>query len=269
MSELLVDGFFPHCQPTDRPQRQRASGFREIGLPFESDTAITRHLAAFLQAHGEEPGEPVRPTHVLFNGGVFKAEALQGPALGGAGPMVRAANRRRGCLRASTTWTMPLPAGRPITAGRSSAAACASAAAPPGRITWASKRRGWPCRARRGRCGRCAWRPIGMEEGTEAEVPSDEIGLVVGEPAHFRFFSSSVRKADRPGDLLSAWTPDELRRDRLAGSRLAAPTNRSTSRTCRCVFTLGSPSWACWSLWCVSTASEKRWKLEFSVREEA
>ena len=81
VSDLLVDGFFPHCRPTDRPQRQQASGFREIGLPFEADTAVTRHLAAFLQAHGEEPGEPVRPTHVLFNGGVFKAEALKGRLL--------------------------------------------------------------------------------------------------------------------------------------------------------------------------------------------
>ena len=52
--------------------------------------------------------------------------------------------------------------------------------------------------------------PIGMEEGTETDVPSAEIGLVVGEPAHFRFFSSSVRKSDRPGDVLTAWTPDEL-----------------------------------------------------------
>ena len=76
VGDLLIDGFFPHCQPTDRPKRQRASGFREIGLPFESDTAITRHLAAFLQSHGEE-GKPARPTHVLLNGGVFKAQSLQ------------------------------------------------------------------------------------------------------------------------------------------------------------------------------------------------
>ena len=41
-------------RPTGRCGK-RASGFREIGLPFESDTAITRHLAAFLQAHGDGP----------------------------------------------------------------------------------------------------------------------------------------------------------------------------------------------------------------------
>ena len=49
-----------------------------------------------------------------------------------------------------------------------------------------------------------------MEEGTAVDVPSQEIGLVVGEPAHFRFFSSSVRKQDQPGNLLSSWNEDEL-----------------------------------------------------------
>ena len=52
--------------------------------------------------------------------------------------------------------------------------------------------------------------PIGMEEGTETDVPSDEIGLVVGEPAQFRFFSSPIRKQDRPGDVLDRWSEDEL-----------------------------------------------------------
>src|SRR5205823_432242 len=75
-SKLLVDGFFPQCDITDRPEGRRASGFREIGLPFESDTAVTKHLAEFLSAHGGEAG-PARPTHVLFNGGVFKADALR------------------------------------------------------------------------------------------------------------------------------------------------------------------------------------------------
>src|SRR5262245_36231551 len=75
-AELLLDGFFPKCKVTDRPARRRLSGFQEIGLPFESDTAVTRHLAAFLSAHGKAH-EPVRPTHILFNGGVFKADAFR------------------------------------------------------------------------------------------------------------------------------------------------------------------------------------------------
>src|SRR5262245_50663490 len=70
--ELLREGFFPECDVAARPARRRVSGFQEIGLPFESDTAVTRHLAAFLSANGDGRGNAVQPTHVLFNGGVFK-----------------------------------------------------------------------------------------------------------------------------------------------------------------------------------------------------
>jgi hypothetical protein len=44
--------------------------------------------------------------------------------------------------------------------------------------------------------------PFGMEEGTQADVPPQEFGLVVGEPTRFRFFSSSVRRDDLAGVLL-------------------------------------------------------------------
>ena len=48
-----------------------------------------------------------------------------------------------------------------------------------------------------------------MEEGTALQIPGDEIGLVTGEEAHFRFFSSSTRR-DPPGAVLSRWTEDEI-----------------------------------------------------------
>jgi len=74
---MVVGGFFPECQLNDKPQRQRSSGFQEIGLPFESDVGITRHLASFLTMHADEADGAVLPTQVLFNGGVFKADMLR------------------------------------------------------------------------------------------------------------------------------------------------------------------------------------------------
>ena len=50
--------------------------------------------------------------------------------------------------------------------------------------------------------------PFGMEEGTEAAIPDREFGLVVGEPAEFRFLSSSVRKQAHAGALLEDWGTD-------------------------------------------------------------
>jgi malonyl-CoA reductase/3-hydroxypropionate dehydrogenase (NADP+) len=49
-----------------------------------------------------------------------------------------------------------------------------------------------------------------MEEGTSLDVPADPVGLIVGQRAKFRFFSSSVRKDDQAGSRLTRWSPDEL-----------------------------------------------------------
>jgi hypothetical protein len=44
--------------------------------------------------------------------------------------------------------------------------------------------------------------PMGMEEGTSADLPGEEVGLVVGEPVQFRLFGSSSRREDRVGDAV-------------------------------------------------------------------
>jgi hypothetical protein len=52
--------------------------------------------------------------------------------------------------------------------------------------------------------------PFGMEEGTEAKLPAHELGMVVGEPATFRFFGSSVRRTDAAGTVVESWRPGEI-----------------------------------------------------------
>jgi hypothetical protein len=47
--------------------------------------------------------------------------------------------------------------------------------------------------------------PFGMEEGTEATIADREFGLVVGEPAEFRFLASTSRKQDPLGALVEDW----------------------------------------------------------------
>lgn len=265
VSNLLVDGFFPHCEATDGPECQRASGFREIGLPFESDTAITRHLAAFLQAHGDEPDKPVCPTHILFNGGAFKADAFQkrllevlGAWFGGRPPQLLEGEHdldhavARGA--AYYGWTKQ-QGGMRIRGGTARAYYVGIETA--GLAVPGAPR---PLRA-------LCVAPIGMEEGTDADVPSGEIGLVVGEPAHFRFFSSSIRKADQPGNVLATWTPDELgETDSLEA--VLPPDDSIDEPYVPVRFQTKLTELGVLELWCVSTTSEKRWKLEFSVRDE-
>jgi molecular chaperone DnaK (HSP70) len=67
----IVDGFFPMVGPADKP-RKLSSALMTLGLPYERDAAITRHIAAFLVTYAK--GE--LPDAVLLNGGVFHASAI-------------------------------------------------------------------------------------------------------------------------------------------------------------------------------------------------
>src|SRR5262249_17416624 len=94
--QSTLDEFLPVTPPGDvAVARDRRAGLRELGLPYETDPAITRHLAAFLaraaagaanatggrSAAGDGPTvvdvagrAMVRPDLVLFNGGFFAPE---------------------------------------------------------------------------------------------------------------------------------------------------------------------------------------------------
>lgn len=264
VSQLLINGFFTECQLTDKPTRQRSSGFQEIGLPFETDTAVTRHLAAFL-AHnaGEETDEASQPTHVLFNGGVFKAAKLKSRL-----------------LEQLAKWFPNAP--RELDGNRDLDYAVARGAA---FYAWTNQNGGIRIRGGAARsyyigietAGLAipgAPRPLnalcvvphGMEEGSQSDVPGDGIGLVVGERATFRFFSSVVRK-DQPGQRLQHWTEEELVETDSMEAELTK-TEGIDDDYVPVRFESRINELGIFELWCVHTESDARWKLEFSVRED-
>jgi molecular chaperone DnaK (HSP70) len=49
--KAILDGFFPVVPCDVEPQRGARTGLHEMGLPYVSDPAITRHLARFLPRH--------------------------------------------------------------------------------------------------------------------------------------------------------------------------------------------------------------------------
>ena len=262
---LLVDGFFPHCAITDKPARRRASGFREIGLPFESDTAITRHIAEFLSVHGGESG-PIQPTHVLFNGGVFKSDLLRGRLLDVLGEwfgkknvpsVLEGRHDLDYAVARGAAYYAVAKQGKGVRIHGGTARSYYVGIETAGLAIPGMPR---PLRAL------CVV-PFGMEEGTETDVPGGDIGLVVGEPTAFRFFSSAVRKQDQPGTMLDAWKEDELSEtDSLEASLPAA--EKSEDGYVPVTFHSNITELGVFELWCVSTISDHRWKLEFSVRNE-
>ena len=268
---MLVQGFFPLVEADDFPQRKAQVGIREMGLAYESDPAISRHLAYFLSQHvGGDPAEGgvAYPSAVLFNGGVMKAEPL-----------------RQGVLQLLQHWHND-QAPRELQAVDLDRSVALGAAY----YGLARKGRGIRIRAGASRTyyigvessmpavpgiptpvnALCVV-PFGMEEGTSADLRQKEFGLVLGEPAVFQLLGSTTRKSDEAGEIVEDWN-DELDEVILMETLLPAPTSAEGE-------TVGGAIIPVWlqskvteigtlELWCVSRDNERRWKLEFNIREQ-
>jgi hypothetical protein len=103
--------------------------------------------------------------------------------------------------------------------------------------------------------------PFGIEEGTELDLPNSRFGLLVGETATFRFFASTVREQDAPGQVLDEWETEELEELAPLSVRLEGESGaRVPVHLAAHVTEIGT-------LELYFAGAETRWKLEFTVRE--
>jgi hypothetical protein len=269
VEKVLVEGFFPPCPADAVPQRQRTVGLQEIGLPYAADPAVSKHLAQFLGRNAEVLQQKVKrgkkkaagqPAAVLFNGGVFTAAPL-----------------RRRMLEVLNDW---IKSGVRQLPGTDLDRAVAAGAAYYGLV-----RRGKGIRIRGGTArsyyvgvetslpavpgapppvkALCVV-PFGMEEGTEADLPAQEFGLVVGEPAEFRFLGSATRRGDTAGTLVEEWQGEI---DELTPMTTTLESPGKEGRMVPVHLHSKVTEVGTLELWCLSRDSKDRWKLEFSVRE--
>jgi len=279
VEQALVEGFFPLVANTEMPVRQRRIGFQELGLPYAADPAITKHLARFLsqQASNSPDAATIRrgksgfacPTHILFNGGVMKASLLRDrlvealnnwlvaegfEPLGGK-EVLDAPDLDHAVARGATYYGrarggrgVRIRSGAPRTYYIGVESAMPAVPGLPAPLK-----------------SLCVV-PFGMEEGTEAKIPNREFGLVVGEPAEFRFLSSTVRKQDQIGGLVEDWGVDEIQELSPLEVTLKVDGQEETVLPVRLesrVTEIGTLE-----LWCVSRDGQQRWKLEFNIREK-
>jgi hypothetical protein len=254
------------------PAQQRRVGLQELGLPYAADAAITRHMAKFLrqQASGAEHGSVRRgasglacPTHILFNGGVLKAGLVRDRILEtlnswlaaeGMAPVVALSGEdlMHAVSRGAAYYGLArqgrgvrIRGGVPRTYYVGVESAMPSIPGFPA-----------PLKA-------LTVVPFGMEEGTESRVPGREFGLVVGQPAEFRFFTSASRKNDQPGDMIEDFGADL---EELSPMEVSFGVGESSSDVVPVSFETVVTETGMLQLWCVARDG-RRWKLEFNVRE--
>jgi hypothetical protein len=279
LDRVLLDGFFPIVGAGEMPARRRTAGLQELGLPYAADPAVTRHLARFLAqlASGGEAASTIRrgpsglacPTHVLFNGGVMKAASLrarivevlsgwlqqEGFAPLDAAHILDAPDLDHAVARGAAYYGRVRASGQGvrIRSGASRSYYIGIESAVPAVPGFAA-----PLKAL------CVV-PFGMEEGTGTAIAGREFGLAVGEPAEFRFLTSTIRKDDSPGALIEDWGDDleelaplEVTLDKKgSGAGEVVPVMLESRVT-----EIGTLE-----LWCAERSGGDRWKLELNIRE--
>ena len=273
----ILEGFFPAVDAAARPQSRVRAGLAQLGLPYAQDAAVTRHLAAFLARQvaalesvdglAAAPADAafLHPTAVLFNGGVFQSAVL--------------AERTMATLDAWLAADGAPPA-------RQLEGADLDLAVARGAAHYGAVRRGRGLRIRSGTAfayyvavesampavpgleppiqALCI-APFGMEEGSSADLPAMELGLVVGEPVHFRFLASSVRRHDQVGTLLEFWAPDELQ-ELDAITATLPPEGRQPGEMVPVRLHARVSEAGTIEVEAVARGGAERWKVEFDLR---
>jgi hypothetical protein len=106
-----------------------------------------------------------------------------------------------------------------------------------------------------------------MEEGSAADLPPQEFGLVVGEAVRFRFFGSSVRRQDSVGLLLDFWSPDELQELAEIEAHLPA-VGRAPGEVVPVKLRAAVSETGTLALHAVPRSGGEGWKVEFEVRAD-
>ncbi len=252
--ELALEGFLPFTERGEKPKEEKRSLFRELGLPYVTDPAVTRHLNEFLEPTGEVPDA------ILFNGGFFIPEILRdrvadvvGQWYGKRPEIFENVDLDLAVARGAAYYSYVRSTGSGVLV-----------------------RGGLPRtyyigigEAREGRFPAVCLVPRGAEEGAAVEIDNDALQLVANRPVSFRLYSSLTRSGEGLGEVVELGAADEglhthaplhavIRFGKKAEERLI-PVKLGARLTE--IGTLES--------WCESKISDNRWRLEFALRKSA
>jgi molecular chaperone DnaK (HSP70) len=252
VEQIVLDGFFPQCSPSEFPRRSARVALQEFGLPYAQDPAITRQLAGFLHTHAAAG----QPDAILLNGGVFNSPAIAARL-----------------IQVISSW-WPGAAGVRVLAHDSLELAVARGAAWYGVVRRGMGRRigggaahsfyvGLETKGVAQQQALCLI-PRGHEEGQTVEL-GRTFNLTLGRPVQFPLFTSTSDHVATSGEIVAVG--EDLRPLPPIHTVLKSAEGKAGQIPVhlRAILTeIGTLE-----LWCVSDASKEQWRLEFELRGAA
>jgi DNA-K related protein/Hsp70 protein len=287
VTNTLFEGFFPNAAFDAEPTKGVRAGLQEMGLPYVSDPAVSKHLAAFLRnqwqgagGKGQEettgnqgatlaprpsPLAPFPVDAILFNGGVFQPEVLRERVIEIMRPWFDRKDAKwdpliltSPSLDLAVAWGAAYFAwlkhsgGKRIGGGIPRSYYIAIETDTPGRGVHAHS------------IPVLCVVPRRMQEGDEVHMPSPELQLALGQPVLFPLYTSTVRGDDKPGQVLRL-PPESLLQlpplhTILRGGKRTGVKQVPVTLAAKCT-EIGTLE-----LYCESKEGN-RWRLEFNVRD--
>ncbi len=287
LKKILCEGFFPDVEPSKDVAKRTAKAVAEFGLPYEQEPAVTRHIGRFLEKHREDIknrlGKEPMPDLVLFNGGSLKPRLIQ--------ERIRSAIRAwflcdnallplvlENCepdlsVALGASYYGLVKQGRGVRVGSGSPRSYY--------IGVASAEQNQTCNNNNNSLenfpnGSSFANPSsafnkalciverGLDEGSVIQLPDMEFEVITNKPVAFNMFSSSFRSGDKSGDLLeidetlTPMTPlQTVIKFGKKGEISQIPVRIEPEYT-----EMGTLS-----MWCRSSVTSHRWKLQFQLRE--
>ena len=244
--ELTLEGFLPFCGIDEKPAEEKRSLFRELGLPYVSDPAVTRHLAAFLTAN-----DNAKPDAILFNGGFFIPEICRERV---ADVMERWYGRRPLILE-NRDLDLAVAVGAAYYSYVKSTGA--------GLLVRGGLPRAYYVGV--GESNAVCLVPRGAEEGQTLELDGQDLHLVANKPVSFRLYSSLARVDDQVGDTIATSGDLHLHAPLNAVIRFGKSGERLVPVKLRAHLTeVGTLE-----VWADSKISDHHWRLQFELRKTA
>ncbi|MEE4364948.1 MAG: Hsp70 family protein [Desulfotignum sp.] len=262
---VLRSRFYPDVASTELKEEDQGREIADFGLPFEKESAVTRHIIRFLENHRDNVRQSLGkdaplPDFILFNGGTLKPDLVQ--------TRIKEAIRR---------WFRTSDSFRPrILENPHPDLAVGIGASYYGlvkqgigvRVGSGSPRSyylGVGIESGPARSAVCLVER-GLDEGSVIDLPDMAFAVRANQPVSFDVYSSSYRSGDTAGsivpidDTLTPMAPVQtIIRFGKDGDKKAIPVTMGAEYT-----EMGTLS-----MYCHSRVSDHRWKLQFQLRDQA
>ncbi|HWC96101.1 MAG TPA: Hsp70 family protein [Candidatus Sulfopaludibacter sp.] len=252
--ELALEGFLPFSERGEGPKDEKRSLFRELGLPYVSDPAVTRHLNAFLESANETPDA------ILFNGGFFIPRILQERV---ADVVAKWYGRRPEILENSEL---------DLAVARGAAYYSYVRSTGSGVLVRGGLPRTYYIglgESKDGKFPAVCLVPRGAEEGSNIEVDNAALQLVANRPVSFRLYSSLTRTEDKLGDVLEFAAGDPELHSHAPLNAVIRFGKKAEERLIPVKLGARLTEIGTLESWCESKISDNRWRLEFELRKQA